>query len=182
MKLSFMLYIFSIFLVTSTIFVNDSTLHKLYMSNGKTEIFDDIPKIVYTVLISSTIKNILLLICFPENDIIDIRRFGSKVIFQQNQGVQKSLTSVIIRCYLYFLISEITLIVFWTYIACFFLIFPNTQIYVLKKTLVSIGISLVAPFILYIIPSFIRNLSIKSEATQSSYCFYVIAIILQAIL
>ena len=182
MKLCFILYILTIFLVTNTIFVNDSTLHKLYMFNGKTEIFYDIPKIVYTVLISSTIKNFLLLVCFPENDIINIRRFGSKIMFQQNQGIQKSLTSVIIRCYLYFLISEITLILFWTYVACFFLIFPNSKTFVLKNTLISIGISSVAPFILYIIPSFIRSLSLKSEATQSSYCFYVIAIILQAIL
>ena len=182
MKLSFMLYIFTIFLVTNTIFVNDSTLHKLYVSNGKIQTFDEIPKIIYTIIISSIIKNILLLVCFPENDIKDIRRFGSKVKFIQNQGIQKSLTAVIIRCYLYFLISEITLIVFWTYVACFFLIFPNSQIYVLKNTLISFGITLVAPFILYIIPSFIRILALKGEANQSSYCFYAIAIFLQAIL
>ena len=89
---------------------------------------------------------------------------------------------VIFRCYLYFFISIITLIFIWIYIAIFFTIFHNTQLYVIINTLISFGLSLIVPFIVYIFPALIRKSSLKSQGSQSSYCFYVISGILQVIL
>jgi surface protein len=182
MKLCFFLYIFSIFLMSNTIFITDSTLHDLYISKGKIKILSEIPVIIYTTIISGTIKNILLLISFPESDILKIRRFGTQPVFKLNQGIQKSINMVIFRCYLYFFISIITLIFIWIYIAIFFTIFHNTQLYVIINTLISFGLSLIVPFIVYIFPALIRKSSLKSQGSQSSYCFYVISGILQVIL
>ena len=86
------------------------------------------------------------------------------------------------RCYLYFFISILVLSLFFVYIDSFFMVFQNTQIYALKNTLISLGISFVYPFVLYIIPALIRNASLKDKGTQSGYCLYVIAMILQIIL
>ena len=182
MKISFFLFVFSLFLVSNTIFINDSLLHKLYISEGNISILSDLPKILYATIISSTIKNLLLLISFPESDILLIRRNSSIQHFKANHGIQKSISMVIIRCYFYFLLSMLILFLFWIYIASFFMVFQNTQFYVIKNTIISFGISLVYPIILYIFPALIRSASLKETGTQSSYCFYVIATILQILL
>ena len=182
MKISFIFSIFAIFLTSNTILVSDSTLHKLYISNGKIPIFSDITKIGISMIVSATIKNILLLICFPEKDILKIRKSGIQKIIKRNPAVQKSLTMVIIKCYIFFFMSFIILSFIWIYIACFFIIFKNTQMYVIQNALISFGISMIAPFILYLIPSIIRKLAVKGDGVHGNYCLYAIAKLLQTIL
>ena len=53
--------------------------------------------------------------------------------------------------------------------------------YVLKNTLISFGVSMVAPFIWYLIPSLIRKLSIQGDGTQGKHFLYIISKILQVI-
>ena len=181
MKISFMFSILALILTCNTIFVTDSTFHDLYISNGKSSIFSDISKIGFSLLISTTIKNILLLVCFPEKDILKIRKSGIQKR-KRNPTVLKSLTFVIIKCYIFFFISVIILGFIWIYIYCFFTIFQNTQIYVIQNTIISFAGSLVSPFILYLIPSICRKLSIKGNGGHRNYCLYIISKIFQIIL
>jgi hypothetical protein len=131
MKISFMLSIFAIFLAFNTIFVTDSSLHELFISNGKISIISDISKIALSAIISGTIKNLLLLVIFPERDIVKIRKTESQRVSKRNQEIQKIISIVIIKSYIFFFVNVIILCLIWVYIACFFLIFQNTQIYVI---------------------------------------------------
>ena len=181
-KICFLLHIISIFLISNMLFITDSILHDLYITKGNISILSDLPKIIYATIISSLIKNILLLISFPDGDILLIRRNISERIFQKKFGIQKSISMVAMRCYLYFFISILVLSLFFVYIDSFFMVFQNTQIYALKNTLISLGISFVYPFVLYIIPAFIRNAALKDKGTQSNYCLFVISKIFQILL
>ena len=181
MKISFIFFIFAIFLTCNTIFATESTLHNLYISEGKISIFSDITKIWFSALISSIIKNILLLVCFPEKDILKIRKSEIHKINKRNPTIYKSLTMVIIKCYIFFFISFIILGFIWIYITCFFNIFQNTQIYVIHNSIISFGVSIVAPFILYLIPTIFRILSVKGDGVHGNYFLYAISKILQTI-
>ena len=66
-----------------------------------------------------------------------------------------------IKYILYFIICFFSLIFFWYYLTCFGSIYKNTQIYLLKDTLISFGISLLYPFIIYLIPKTLRINSLK---------------------
>ena len=182
MKISFMLSIFAIYLTFNTIFVNDLTLHNLFISNGKISIFSNISKIIITIVISSTIKNLLLLVIFPEKDIVKIRKTEPQKTSKRNEEIHKTISIVIIKCYIFFFVNIIFLSLIWIYIACFFMIFKNTQIYVIQNTLISFGVSMVAPFILYFIPPFVRKLSIKGHGSQCRHFLYIISTILQVII
>ena len=182
MKISFMLFIFAIFLASNTIFINDTALHKLFISNGKIDIISDIYKIGFSALISSLIKNLLLLVAFPENDILEIKKVEIEDNTKRNKEIQEVKTIVMIRCYLYFFSNIIFLCFIWIYISSFFMIFQNTQIYVIQNTLISFGISMVAPFILYFIPTFVKKIAMKGEGSQGRYCLYILATIFQVLL
>ena len=61
------------------------------------------------------------------------------------------------------------------------MIFQNTQIYVIKNTLISFGIFNIAPIILYLIPAFFRKLSLKDDGNHGYYVFYLLSSIFQVI-
>ena len=179
MKISFMFSIFALFLTFNTIFVTESTIHNLFISNGKISIFSNLTKIGLSIFISGTIKNILLLVAFPEKDIIKIRKI--KNMHKINRAKKNAISIVIIRCYIFYFINIIILCLFWLYLASFFTIFKNTQTYVLINTFISFGVSMIAPFILYLIPSLIRKISIKDNGNQCRQFLYIISTILQVI-
>ena len=162
--------------------VNDTTLHNIFISNGKIGIFSDIDKIFLSFLISSTIKNLLLLVSFPESDILEIKKIETKNINKRNQEIQEAKSTVMLRCYIFFFLNIIILSFFWIYISSFFMIFQNTQMYVIQNTLISFGISFIAPFILYFLPAYIRKVSVKGDGSQGRYCLYILATILQVLL
>ena len=61
----------------------------------------------------------------------------------------------------------------------FGVIYKNTQIHLLKDTLISIGVSLVIPFVIYLLPGIFRipSLYINNKKGQ---CLYNFSKVLQA--
>ena len=68
-----------------------------------------------------------------------------------------------IKIILFDITSIIMLLSFFYYIACFCAIYINTQIYLIKDTLVSFGISLLYPFFVYLISGIFRIPSLKDK-------------------
>ena len=62
----------------------------------------------------------------------------------------------LIKSILFFIISSIFLLIFWFYISIFCYIYENTQIHLLTDTLISFGLSLLYPFVIYIFPGIFR--------------------------
>ena len=67
------------------------------------------------------------------------------------------------------ILSYIFLILYWYYISMFGAIYRNTQLYLLKDTLISYGLGLIYPFGIYLLPGIIR---IPSLSRQDKECLY----------
>ena len=85
-----------------------------------------------------------------------------------------------IKFILYFIISFIFLIFFWYYISMFGTIYRNTQFHLLKDTLMSFGLSLIIPFLYYLLPGIFR-IPALSKANNRRECLYNFSRILQSI-
>ena len=74
---------------------------------------------------------------------------------------------------IYFIISFLFLLFFWYYLSMFGVIYKNTQINLLKDTLISLGLSLFTPFIFYLLPGLFRipALSIENKRRECPYNF-----------
>ena len=81
---------------------------------------------------------------------------------------------------LYFIISSIFLVLFWYYISMFCAIYKNTQIHLIKDTLISLGISLLYPFGLYLLPGFFRIPSLSNKHKKKK-CLYNMSKLFQMI-
>ena len=78
------------------------------------------------------------------------------------------------------MISFLFLAFFWLYLSCFGVIYKNTQVYLLKDTLISFGLSLIYPFFIYLLPGVFRILSLRDKNSKKE-CLYKISKIIQSI-
>jgi len=70
------------------------------------------------------------------------------------------------------IIGILLLSFFWYYLSCFCSVFVNTQISLLKDTIISYGLSMIYPFGINLIPGFFRIPAIKS---RNKICLYRIS-------
>ena len=80
---------------------------------------------------------------------------------------------------LYFIISFLFLVFFWYYISLFGVIYKNTQIHLLKDTLMSFGLSLLIPFGIYLLPGLFRIPSLSNRKKKRK-CLYNFSKFLQS--
>ena len=94
-----------------------------------------------------------------EEKIIEIKH--EKNIDLLNEKAINAKKFLKIQFILFFIVCFIFLILFWYYLACFGAIYKNTQIYLLKDTLISFSLSLIYPFIIYLPPAIFRITILK---------------------
>ena len=79
-----------------------------------------------------------------------------------------------IKFIIFFSLTLILLILFWYYISCFCAVYRNTQIHLMKDTLVSYLLSLLYPFIIYLLPGIFRIPSLRAR-NKDKECMYKIS-------
>ena len=154
LKICLFFYSFAVFYFVNTLFFNDEAMHKIYEDEGIFNFIYFIPQMIYSSLISSIINTIIRTLSLSEGEIIKIKK---EVNFKKaEKELPKIKKQLLTKFILFFLISFLFLNLFWYYISCFGAIYKNTQLYVLKDTLISFSISMIYPFIIYLFAGCIR--------------------------
>ena len=83
------------------------------------------------------------------------------------------INSIRIKFILYFILSTIILLFCWYYLSMFCAIYVNTQIHLLKDTLLSYSLSLSYPFLIYLLPGFFRIPALFHKSKRNSLLFKI---------
>ena len=161
-------------------FFNDETMHKIYEDEGSYNFIYQIPKILYSTLISIFFNTSLKLLALTEKSILELKNNENYENINDDKN-NKILKILFYRFIIYFIISSLFLLLFFYYLSCFCAIYKNTQIHLVKDTIISFGISLFYPIGLYLIPGIIRIPSLK-EPKNCRNIMFVISQIIQKIL
>ncbi len=145
---------FTLYYTVNALFYNDDTMHNIYENEGSFDIEYQIPKIIYSSLISMVLNTFLKILALSNEGIIYFKRNKTKTNVKKRAQVLRY--NLRIKFLLYFIISFIFLLFFWYYIAMFGAIYKNTQLYLIKDTLISFGLSMIYPFGIYLVPGFFR--------------------------
>ena len=163
--------------IINALFYNDDTMHKIYQSRGEFDFEEQIPIIVYSYIISALLNIPINFFSLSNSSIINLKQNKSEInIMKRTKYLEKKLKAKFI---LFFIISFLFLSFFWYYISIFCVIYKNTQIHLLKDTLMSFGLSLVFPFIINIIPGFFRRVALSNRKNKSE-CLYKFSQFLQS--
>ena len=160
-KISLFLLIFSLHFTINSFFFNDDTMHKIYKDNSSYNFIFQIPIILYSTLISSTINIILKFFSLSEKDILQIKK-EKNYLSSKNESIR--VKNCLRKKFIIFYILGIILLLFFCYfITCFCFVFYNTQIILIKDTFISFGLSILYPFLLIIFPGSLRIYSLNKN-------------------
>ena len=168
-KIILFFILFAVYLIINALFFNDSTMNKLYDDKGKYDILYQIPQIIFSSLISSFIGIFLKALALTEQNILELKNIkNKKLLVEESKNIYNYLNTKFI---LFYLISFIFLVTFWYYLSIFCAIYGNTQIHLIKDTLISFGLSMIYPFALYLLPGIFRIPSLRSKNSTLMYNF-----------
>ena len=168
-KIDLFLVDFCIFFTVNALFFNDDTMHKIYEDKGKFNFIYQLPQIIYSSLISFVLNIILKLLALSESNILSFKKNKTKVnLDERHKDLNKKLNRKFI---FYFIISSIFLIIFWYYLSMFGAIYRHTQYHLIKDTAISFGLSLLYPFVIYLIPGIFRIPALSKPKNKREYLY-----------
>ena len=160
---------FTISYVINALFFNDETMHKIYENKGTFDLETQIPITIYSSLISMVLETPLTFLALSNDNIIN---FKQRKIIKNARITGKKLNSCLkVKFGLYFFIGFLLLLIFWYYIALFGIIYKNTQYHLLKDTLISLGLSFLCPFGVYLLPGICRIPSLSNPKKKCKCCY-----------
>ncbi len=180
LKISILLFSFSLYYTVNALFFMDSSMHDIYVEKGSYNLLYELPQIVYTSFISGVINTIINYFSLSERSILDIKAAKEKNDKNLIQKIYKIENCLNIRFGLYFLFNFLFLIFFWYYLGCFCAVYKNTQNHLIKDTILSFGLSLLYPFGLSLIPGLFRIPALNTPKHDKE-CFYKFSQIIQMI-
>ena len=176
LKLSLFLLSFALYLTINAFFFTDKTMNKLYIDNGSYNFIFQIPQIILSSLISTVINVLLRLLSLSERNILLIKKENKiKLLEKRGLEIKKCLKNQFI---IFFILSFSLLFFFWYFISCFCAVYKNTQKALLKDTLFSYALSMLYPFIIYLLPGLFRIPALKAK---DKLCLYEIGNLLSLI-
>jgi hypothetical protein len=112
---------------------------------------------------------ILKLLSLSEKQILMIK---SKIEYINAQKKAHDIIKCLkIKLITFFLLSFLLMIFFWYFISCFCAVYKNTQIILIKDTLLSFALSMIYPFGLNLIPGIFRISALRA-VKKDKKCIY----------
>ena len=111
-----------------------------------------------------------------EKNIINLKENKEKENI--NEAFLKTKKTLIIKFLFFYIFNFLFLILFWFYISSFCAVYQNTQIYLIKDTIVSFALSLIYVFIICLVPGILRIPSLKAYKKDKK-CIYILSKVLQ---
>ena len=158
---------FTLYYTMNGLFFSDATMHKIYESDGSFDFIYQLPKAIYSSLISIALNSFLKILALSNISISEFKQNKEiNTVEKRGKDLNKNLGKKFI---MYFIISFIFLLFFWYYIAMFGAIYKKTQYHLLKDTLISFALSLIYPFGIYLLPGIFRIHSLKNDKREMLY-------------
>ena len=160
---------FTIFYTTNALFFDDNTMHKIYENDGSFDFIYQLPKIIYSSLISMVLNKILKFLSLSNDGIISFKQ--NKSIKNINQKEFDLNNKLRVKFVLYFILSFIFLLLFWYYLSMFGAIYRNTQYHLIKEILISFALSLFYPLLINLIPGLFRIPALSNQEKERIYLY-----------
>jgi len=144
---------------------------KKYEDKGKFNFLYQIPQILYSTIISKFIDSFIRNFALTQDNIVKLKLEKEKERKYLKQKHKKLLQVLKCKFILFFISTFIVLIFLWYYITCFCGIYINTQIHLIKDSVISLITSLLIPFWIFIIPGIFRIAALRAEKPNRKFLY-----------
>ena len=171
-KIFLFFFIFYVHFTVNALFFNDDTMHKILVDKGKFNFIYQLPQIIYSTIISAFINVLIKFLALSEKTILVIKSL--KKLEDLDLKVKKTIKILKIKFISFFVITFILLLFFMYYITCFCGIYENTQIHLIKDSILSFTLSLLYPQLIYLLPGLLRISALRAPGKDKE-CLYNIS-------
>ena len=174
-KIDLFLFSFTIYYTINTLFFNDNTMHKIYEDHGDFNFIYQLPQIIFSSLISILLNTLLKILALSQQSILKLKKDKTKTNLDKKELKLKNKLKI--KFIVFFIVSTILLLFFWYYVSMFCAIYVNTQLHLIKDTLISYGLSLSYPFLIYLAPGLFRIPSLSNPKNKYRILYNISKII-----
>jgi hypothetical protein len=143
----------------NVIFFSDDSMHKLYLNYGKYDFVQQIPQIIYSTAISQLLEVFLCFLSLTDKYFYEIKNLKNDKNI--NNLIFRIFRCIKIKLIIFFVFTFILFAFYWYFVSAFCAVYQNTQITFIKDSASSFLTGLLYPFVLYLIPSVLRILSLS---------------------
>ena len=172
-KIFLFFFSFTQYLAINSLFFNDETMHEIYIKRGKFNFIYQIPIILYSTMICSFINIIVSALSLTERNILEFKRNNINI----DKTFLKLIKFIKVKFKLFFILSFLLLIFFWFYVSCFCTVYVNTQLHLIKDTLISFGFTMIYPLGLLLFPGIFRIPALRSKKKNKQFLYKISQII-----
>ena len=145
-------------------------MHKIYIDKGDYNFIYQLPQVIYSSLISVIINIVTKKLALSEKDIISLKQKNKATLEQKKNNLLKKLK---IKFIIFFLLSFLLLITFWTFITCFCGVYKNTQVHLINDSIIGFVMFLIYPLVIYLIPGIFRINALRSVKKDKNYLYKI---------
>ena len=156
-KISLFIFELDLFLFFNALFFSDEQFTYLYRHKGKFNYFYNLPKAIFSSLICGLLNNFLAKLSLSHNIINKIKSKNNKISVYEMQTLIKN------KFIIFFILLYFFMIFFWYYLSVFCFVFQNSQLALFKSSFLSFIISMIYPFLLCLLITAARKISIKKK-------------------
>ena len=138
-------------------FFSDDSMHRVYINYGKYNFVQQIPKIIYSFIVSQLIEVFLCYLSYTDKHYYQIKNISN----ENRPYIFKIIRCITLKILFFYIFTLLVFIFGWYTVTCFCAVYENTQIAFIKDSLTSFGLGLLYPFILYLFPAILRIISLK---------------------
>ena len=170
-KIILFLFFFVTELTINALFFNDETMHKIYVDQGSFNLAYQIPQIIYSSLLSLIMISLFQSFSLTESNILVLKEEMRKKQKNFDEKLKKLFRKIKIKFIFFFIFTTTTIFVFWFYITCFCGIYKNTQIHLIKDTILSFVTSFIFQFIKLLVPGIFRRAALNNVKKDKKYLY-----------
>jgi len=175
-KLARFIFLIATDMAMNVIFFSDDSMHKIYLNYGKYDFVQQIPQIIYSTAISQLLEVFLCFLSLTDKYFYQIK--GLKNDKHIKDIIFRILRCITIKLISFFVFTFIFFVFYWYLVSAFCAVYSNTQITFIKDSTSSFLTGLIYPFVLYLIPSVLRMISLKDNTKKRLKFVYKLSDIL----
>ena len=162
--IKFMRFIFLVCtdMAMNVIFFSDESMHKIYLNYGKYDFYQNITQTIYSVAASQVIEVFICFLSLTDKHYYQIKNAKTNENLGKKNLIFKVLRCIKLKLFGFFVFTFFFFLFYWYLITCFCAVYLNSQVIFIKDFLMSFITGLIYPFILYIFPTVLRIISLRT--------------------
>ena len=172
-KMTRLIFVILTIMAMNAFLFSDKSIHKLFLNGVKYDFIQQILQIFLSVIITHIIDILLCFLTLTDIIIYEIKALSKNE--ETRNIIFNNLKKIKIKLIIFLVFTFIVELFYWYFISAFCSVYNNTQVIYLIDCSISLLFFMVVPFIVYVLITLLRIISLKCSTQKKMKCIYILS-------